>query len=215
MDHASADMDPIARATSVLMWDMAGTLIPIDPMTGRPCVLPMAEDFLRDLGREFRLAVTTGDRTADARTTLRDFELLDDFEEVFGDLGQPLGKPHGAVLAQMKGRPEHSLIIGDRLSADVAADTDQLVSILINQGQDLVSAGTVAFLIQMLRKQGRGSFIKAFDALTDGAEVCAYDNPPPGGGRVTGCWTREDGLGYRLWTWTHPLLNGIRRIILI
>ncbi len=207
-------LEPIEHATSVLMWDMAGTLIPIDPMTGRACVLPNAQDFLPDLNREFRQVVTTGDHTADARSILRNFELLTYFEDVFGDLGQPVGKPHGAVLAQLGGRPEHSLIIGDRLTADIAADTDQLVTILINQGRDLVGAGVVTFLIHILRKQGRGSFIKAFDALAASAEPMAAPDSYSHAGEITGSWRRDDGLGYRLWTFTHPLLQGTRRIIL-
>ncbi len=208
-------LDPIERAVSVLMWDMAGTLIPIDPQTGHACALPGAQDFLPDLNREFRQVVTTGDHTADARSTLREFELLEHLEDVFGDLGQPLGKPHGAVLARLGGDPAHSLIIGDRLSADVAADTDRLVTILINQGQDLVGAGVVTFLIHILRKQGQGDFIAAFDALTASAEPFTLDTPSVGGGEVTGAWRRDDGLGYRLWTYAHPLLQGVRRIILL
>ncbi len=208
-------LDSIDRATSVLMWDMAGTLVAIDPLTGSPRALPEAENFLPDLNREYRQVVTTGDHTADARTTLRNFELLEYLEDVFGDLGQPLGKPHGAILGQLGGDPAHSLIIGDRLNADVAADTDRLVTVLINQGQDLVSAGVVTFLLHILRKQGKGDFARAFDALTASAEPVAVDNPPAGGGEITGAWTRDDGLGYRLWTWEHPLLTGHRRIILV
>ncbi len=208
-------LDAITRKTSALMWDMAGTLIPIDPRNGRACVIPGALDFLPDLNREFRQVVTTGDHTADAHNTLRNFELLEHFEEVFGGLGQPIGKPHGAVLAQMRALPDHSLIIGDRLNADIAADTDQLVTILINQGQDLVGAGVITFLIHILRKQGQGNFVAAFEALTRSAEPMPQQIQALGGGEITGAWQRDDGLGYRLWSYSHPLLDGIRRLIVV
>jgi len=215
MDYRPPELDTIDRKTSVLMWDMAGTLIPIDPATGRACLLPFAQDFLPELNREFRQVVTTGDQTADARALLRGFELLDHMEEVFGNLGQPIGKPHGAILQRLGCNPAHSLVIGDRLGADVAADTDRLVSILLNQGADLTGAGVVSFLIHILRKQGKGDFVRAFDALTARAEPMDFDNPPAGGGEITGAWKRDDGLGYRMWTWEHPLLEGTRRFILV
>ncbi len=215
MTHPNPDLDPIVRTTSVLMWDMAGTLVFADPATGRACVLPGATDILPDLSREFRLVVTTGDHTADARNTLYHFEILSNFEEVFGDLGQPVGKPHGAVLAQLNAKPDHSLIIGDRLGADIAADTDQLVTILINQGQDPVGSGVVTFLIHLLRKQGKGNFVAAFDALTRSATPMPLPENIRGGGTITQSWQRDDGLGYRLWHYEHPLLTGLRRIIVV
>lgn len=215
MNFQLPEHDPIARAESVLMWDLAGTLIAIDPGTGRACVLPGAQDFLPDLNRDFRQVVTTGDQTADARALLRGFELLDHMEDVFGNLGQPIGKPHGAILQRLGCEPAHSLVIGDRLGADVASDSDRLVSILINQNSDLTGAGVVTFLIHILRKQGKGDFVSAFDALTAHAETIDCDNPPAGGGTITGAWKRDDGLGYRLWTWEHPLLDGVRRFILV
>ena len=167
------------------------------------------------MNREFRQVVTTGDQTADARSLLHSFELLDHLEDVFGNLGQPIGKPHGAILERLGGNPAHSLVIGDRLGADVASDTDALVSILINQNSDLTGAGVVTFLIHILRKQCEGDFVRAFDALIAHAETMDYDNPPAGGGEITGAWKRDDGLGYRLWTWKHPLLDGMRRFILV
>ncbi len=52
-----------ARNEKIIMWDMAGTLIPFDPSTGRPRLLPGCEDFLPELAREFRMVCTTGDST--------------------------------------------------------------------------------------------------------------------------------------------------------
>ena len=45
-----------------MFWDLAGTLIPYDNVTGRPGPLPGCGDFLPELARDFRLVVTTGER---------------------------------------------------------------------------------------------------------------------------------------------------------
>ena len=74
--------------TAVMMWDMAGTLIPYDPVTGRPQPLPGCDQYLPELARHFRLVVTTGDGSASARGFLAGFEILPHMEQVFGDLSR-------------------------------------------------------------------------------------------------------------------------------
>ena len=215
MHKPDRDLAPIDRSCSVLMWDMAGTLLPFDPITGRAQALPGGADFLPEIGRDFRQVVTTGDDTASARNTLRDFELLGNFEEIFGDLFHPVGKPYLAILNHLGAVPDHSLVIGDRLRADLPADTDQLVTILVNQDRDIIGAGMVAFIIHILRKQRTATFCEGFDKLLHGAFPHAENEGPQPLGTVTRSGIRNDGFDYRLWTLELSGGGGLRRIILL
>jgi hypothetical protein len=200
--------------TAVMLWDMAGTLIPYDPVTGRPLPLPGCNDFLPELARYFRLVVTTGDGTASARGFLESYEILPHMEHVFGDLAYPVGKPYGEILRQLGGQPDRSLAIGDRLRADIPADTDQVVTILINQDGDIVNAGMVSFMTHILRKQSE-CFPEAFRLLAANATP---DKDPVGsawGGEITDAWRRNDGFEYRLMVYRHSALAGDRLIIVI
>ena len=98
-------------------------------MTGKASALPGGEEFLPEMGKDFRLVVTTGDEKRSARNLLSGFGLLSNFEDVFGDLYTPLGKPYGRILQQLGGNAECSLAIGDRLRADLPADTDKVVTV--------------------------------------------------------------------------------------
>jgi len=211
-----ADLTPLrpTEGDSALMWDMAGTLIPFDPVTGRASALPGCSDFLPELGNVFRLVVTTGDSTASARGLLTDFELLSHFEAVYGDLFLPVGKPYGEILRQLGARPDCSLAIGDRLRADIPADTAELVTILVNQNGDVINAGMVSFIIRILRQHGP-SFPAAFDHLTTDADPDADAVGESRGGTIGKAWRRNDGFPYRLWSFTHPALDGSRRVIVI
>lgn len=197
-----------------LLWDMAGTLIPYDPVSGRPLPLPGCDEYLPELGRDFRMVVTTGDGTASARAYLAGCDILPHMENVFGDLSYPVGKPYGEILRQLDGDPGSSLAIGDRLRADIPADTDQVVTLLINQAGDVINAGMVAFMTHILRKQG-GTFTQAFDLLTANAVPDPEPAGPAGGGTVRQAWKRNDGFGYGLWIFEHAALEGERRVIVI
>jgi len=199
---------------AVLLWDMAGTLIPYDPVSGRPGPLPGCDDFLPELSRDFRMVVTTGDGTASARAYLGSCEILPHMEAVFGDLTHPVGKPYGEILRQIGGNPTASLAIGDRLRADIPADTDQVVTLLINQDGEVANAGMVAFMTHILRKQS-GNFIEAFGLLAANAAPDSECVGPAGGGNVSKAWQRNDGFKYRLWTFQHSALQGDRLIIVI
>lgn len=202
------------RDNAFLLWDLAGTLVRYDDVSGRLQALPGSLEYLPELARDFRMVVTTGDATASARGHLAAFELLPHLEDVFGDLAGPIGKPYGEILRGLRGDPSKSLAIGDRLTADVAADTDEIVTILINQDGDMVNAGVIAFLVAILRKHG-DVFGESFTALCADA---ATDPEAVGtlyGGAVTEAWRRDDGLGYRLWRFEHPVLAGTRSIIVI
>lgn len=206
--------DHTSPSTAIMCWDMAGTLIPYDPVTGRPFPLPGFSDFLPELARYFRLVVTTGDGTASARGFLDNFEILPHMEKVFGDLMYPVGKPYGQILRELGGEPEQSLAVGDRLRADIPADTDRMVTILINQEGEIINAGMVSFMTHILRKQSP-SFPEAFRLLAANA---APDPEPVGsawGGEITEAWRRNDGFDYRLLVYRHSALAGDRLIILI
>jgi hypothetical protein len=214
MSPVDRQPDTPDNRTAVMLWDMAGTLIPYDPVTGRPLPLPGCNDFLPELARYFRLVVTTGDSTASARGFLDSFEILPYMEHVFGDLVNPVGKPYGEILRQIGGQPDRSLAIGDRLRADIPADTDQVVTILINQDGDIVNAGMVSFMTHILRKQSE-CFPEAFRLLAANA---APDLDPVGsawGGEITEAWRRNDGFDYRLMVYRHSALAGDRLIIVI
>lgn len=217
MPRSAGNLQAPDRATSILMWDMAGTLVPYDPLSGKAGPLPGWTDFLPELDREFRQVVTTGDSTETARNVLQDLEMLPQFEEVFGNLSGPGGKPYGVILRHLGGRAQDSLVVGDTLPADLPADTDKLVTILINQNGQRHNAGKVAFLVHILRKQLAPSFPEAFDRLVQGAlrqPQPARGNPGPSWA-LTEAFLRNDGFDYRLCLFTHPLLPGKRRVIVL
>jgi hypothetical protein len=197
-----------------IMWDMAGTLIPFDPVTGKPQVLPGCGDFLPELNRRFRQVVTTGDGTASARALLDSCGLLPYLEGVFGDLGHPVGKPYGEILDGLGGDPTASLAVGDRLRNDIPADTPDLVTVLINQHGDMINAGMVAYMIHILGKHA-GHYPQAFRLMTANAAPDPAAVGDTAGGRITGAWKRNDGFEYSLWTFEHSALAGERLVIVI
>jgi FMN phosphatase YigB (HAD superfamily) len=197
-----------------LLWDMAGTLIPYDPQTGRPGVLPGCDEYLPEIARDFRMYVTTGDTCGGARSLLHDFELLDHFEEVYCDLLAPLGKPYGAILEAVGADAPRSLAVGDRLRADVAADTDQVVTVLINQDARICNCGMVSYLIRRLRARA-DSFPVAFDALLAEAAPDPEAEGPAQGGEIVTARRGRDGLDLRLWIFRHDLLDGDRRVVVL
>ena len=197
-----------------LLWDLAGTLVPFDPVTGRAGALPDFEDHLPGLAARFDMVVTTGEGTASARTLLADLGLLTYLQDVFGDLLGAAGKPYGAILQQLQGSPQHSLAIGDRLRADLPADTDELVTFLVNQNGGTVSAGTVAYLIGVFERNGQ-DFPTAFGKLCRDAEPADDLVGPAGGGRIVQAWRRNDGFDYQLWHFSHEALGAPRRVVVI
>ena len=199
---------------SVMLWDMAGTLIPYDLVTGRPLPLPGCHDFLPEIARHFRMVVTTGDGTASARGFLAGFEILQYLEQVFGDLAFPVGKPYGEILRQLGGKPDNSLAVGDRLRADIPADTDRVVTILINQDGDIINAGMVSFMTHILRKQSL-CFPEAFRLLAANAAPDPESVGSASGGEIIEAWRRNDGFPYRLQVYRHSALAGERLIIVI
>lgn len=197
-----------------LLWDMAGTLVPFDPVTGSPRALPGCDEFLPELGQDFRLIVTTGDQKDSARNLLGGFGLLSHFEKVFGDLFSPVGKPYGEILRQLGGLPTCSLAIGDRLGADIASDTPEVVTLLINQGDDTVSAGLVAMVIGKLRKMSP-NFPEAFHLLCQKSEPDESLQGYRGQGEVVKAWRGNLGFPCQMFLFQHPVLDGDRLIIQI
>lgn len=207
----SANTDKVI--TKVIMWDMAGTLIPFDTVTGRPRGLPGCEDFLPELARDFRMVCTTGDSPAGARGLLDNFDILPHMETIFGDLNQPVGKPYREILRQIDGSPAHSIAVGDRLRADIASDTDQVITMLINQGGEINSAGMVSYMLHVLMRQAADDFPTAFRHLTITATIDKEAVGDIAGGRITSAWRRNDGFDYRLWIFEHDALVGERLVI--
>ena len=160
------------------------------------------------------MVVTTGDETRNARNLLSGFGILNHFEDVFGDLYTPLGKPYGTILKKIEGRAECSLAIGDRLRADLPSDTDEVVTILINQNSEVVNAGMICFLLKILRKQG-GTFPQAFHSLTEKSDPAPELIGDLQGGRVAQAWNCHTGFDFGLLIYQHPLLDGERLVILI
>ncbi len=196
-----------------IMWDMAGTLIPFDTVTGHPRSLPGCEDFLPELGRDFRMICTTGDSPAGARSLLDSFDILPHLENIFGDLNQPFGKPYKAILQQIEGIPAQSIAVGDRLRADIASDTDEVVTILINQSGEINSAGMVSYMLHVLKRQAAPDYPTAFRHLTITATIDKDSVGEFAGGRITSAWRRNDGFDYRLLVFEHDALVGERMVI--
>lgn len=203
------------NADKVLFWDMAGTLIPFDSTSGHPRALPDCEDFLPELARDFRMVCSTGDSTAGARALLGGFEILPYLEDIFGDLNQPVGKPYKEILRQMGAQTTHSLAVGDRLRADIASDTDQIVTILINQDGDVTSAGIISYMVHLLNRQSAADYVTAFRHLTITATIDKDSIGPRAGGQITSAWRRNDGFDYRLWVFEHPALSGERLVMVL
>lgn len=214
MDHSSHLDDIACPEGGFLFWDMAGTLIPFDPLTGAPGPLPGCDEFLPELGQHFRMLVTTGDEQGSARGLLSGFGLVNHFEKIFGDLFAPVGKPYGEILRHLGGRPGCSLAIGDRIRSDVASDTPEVVTLLINQNGDIANAGAVSMVIRHLLRL-EGNFPAAFEALAGQWEA---DPGPVGeraGGHITRCWRGDMGFPCQLMRFSHPVLDGDRMIIQI
>ncbi len=152
----------------LLLWDMAGTLLAYD--RGSIALLPGIERQLRELRGNYRLFVTTGDYADSARQWLAETGLLPCFDEVFGDLYLPVGKPYGRVVAAGNADPRHCLAIGDRLPGDLPGDTAEIVTILINQTGFTTDAADVTTLIEELRGAGE-SFLDGFCDLYAAAEA--------------------------------------------
>jgi len=201
-------------AESCLFWDMAGTLLAYDPISGRPGAMPGCREYLPELGKDFRLFVTTGDSTGSARALLKDFGLVDFFEDIYGDLGMPVGKPYGEIMRRVGGNPESSLAIGDRLTADISMDSDNLVTVLINQAAEVLNVGMVMHLIKTLKKQSH-SFYDAFDKISHSAEENKSAIGPARGGQITQAWIVNGGFPFQLWIYHHSILGTDRRVIVL
>lgn len=214
MPHNDSAPSSPPNGSDVLLWDLAGTLLPYDQATGRPGVLPGCDEYLPELGRDFRLYVTTGDSCGGARQLLADFEILQHFTDVYGDLMGPVGKPYGTILRAVGGDPARSLAVGDRLKADVAADTPDVVTVLINQDGRTHNCAMVAFLVDLMRRTDP-SFPVAFDTLMAGADPDPVALGEAQGGEITAAGRRSDGLSYRLWRFRHTLLDEPRRVVVI
>ncbi len=199
----------------LMLWDMAGTLVSIDPHTGKPGPLPGCDVYLPELAREFRHVVTTGDTAVEARHTLGAHEILPHLDRIFADLHEPVGKPYGRVIEEMGAAADRSLAVGDRMRADVGSDTDRVVSILVGQEGRPVNAGMIAYMVHILRRQSAADFLTAFHHLTITAMPEPEDIGPRAGGEVVAAWRRDDGFPYRLLLWTHPELEGQRALIVI
>lgn len=212
-DIPAAD-NPPSRQSAVLLWDMAGTLIPFDPSSGMPRALPGCDEFLPELARDFRLVVTTGDQPESATSLLSSFGLARHFENIYGDLFAPVGKPFGEILRHLGARPEHSLAVGDRLTADVASDTPRVVTLLINQDGDCGSAGLVALVIKTLRRHAH-DFPAGFTAWAAASELVPEGLESRGGGDVVDARQADAGFPCRLLTYRHPVLDGDRFVIQI
>ena len=74
----------------LLLWDMAGTLLFVDPGTGKPASLPGCDVYLPELARDFRHVVTTGDTAAEARHQLGAHEILPHLVRIYADLHEPV-----------------------------------------------------------------------------------------------------------------------------
>ena len=214
MGNPGPEASPRNALGRVLLWDLAGTLLVHDRITGRSGPLPGWEESLPGLARDFRMVVATGEGTESARSLLLDRGMLPYFEEVFGDLLTPGGKPHGEILRQLGGRPELSLVIGDRLRGDIPTDCDDLVTLLVNQSGEILNAGAVAAIVRALQNVAP-TMPAAFRELAGLAEPDPEALGPHGGGMVTAAWRSKELFGARLWIFEPDRLESRRPVVLI
>ncbi len=198
----------------ILLWDLAGTLHVHDRATHRSGPLPGWETALPDLARDFRMVVATGEGTESARSLLRGYDLLPFFEEIFGDLMAYGGKPHGEILRQMGGQPNFSLVIGDRLRGDIPNDCSDLITLLVNQDEEILDAGIIASVVRTLA-QLAPTMPEAFRQLTNRAEPDPESLGHRADGVVTAAWRSNDLDGARLWIFEPSWLEDPRAIIVI
>ena len=214
MPDRTSKKRPIDALGPVLLWDLAGTLLVYDGITHRSGPLPGWETALPDLARDFRMVVATGEGSASARGWLAEHGLMPYFEEVFGDLLSPGGKPHGEILRELGGRPAHSLVIGDRLRGDVPADSEQLITLLVNQDGEILDAALIGEIIRTLQKAAP-TMPEAFREFAGRAKPDPYSLGPRGGGLVTAAWRSDELSGARLWIFESDWLDERRSIILV
>ena len=88
------------------------------------------------------------------------------------------------------------------------------MTLLINQNGDIASAGMVAYMTHILKKQS-DNFIQSFGLLAANAAPDPDSVGPVGGGHVSQAWVRNDGFHYRLWIFQHDALEGDRLILVI
>ncbi len=198
----------------ILLWDLAGTLHVHDRATHQSGPLPGWENAFPGLAQDFRMVVATGESTEPARNLLRDYGLFSFFEEIFGDLLTYGGKPHGEILRQLGGQPSLSLVIGDRLRGDIPNDNDNLVTLLVNQDEEILDAGIIAQTIHYLRKAAP-TMPEAFSLLAGRAEPDPASLGDRSNGVVTSAWRSNDLDGARLWIFEPDWLKASRSVIVI
>lgn len=200
------------RLNNFILWDLAGTLLMSDPTTRRMAPFPGWELILPDLARQNRMIVTTGEESESARYLLAKYALTPYFEEVFGDLIAPAGKPHGKILHSLGGDTRQSLVIGDRLRGDVPADSEELLMVLVDEE---AMADDPAQLPRVLRAlcDGADSVPVAFRGFCERAEPDPESIGPRDGGLVTAAWRSPELSGARLWIFEPDWLYGRRMIV--
>lgn len=208
---ANRTADALGR---VLLWDLAGTLLVHTDVHHRSGPLPGWEVALPDLARDFRMVVATGEGPSSARSLLNEYGLAPYFEEIFGDLLAHGGKPHGEILRQLRGKPECSLAIGDRLQSDIAFDCDDLVTLLVNQNGEILNAAIIAATVRALQ-DAAPTMPEAFRMIAGRAEPDPEALGAHNGGLVTAAWRSEELSGARLWIFEPDWLNSRRSIILV
>ncbi len=213
----SSQVTPPDRAGAMarcLLWDLAGTLLVSDPQTYRSAPLFGFEEVFPRLARHWRMVVTTGEDSRSARSLLAEAGMMPYFEEIYGDLMGMGGKPHGEILRGMRGRPEASLVVGDRLRGDIPADSDELVLLLVGQRNRDTSAQEIESVIDGLTAIDT-SPLAAFRTLAARSEAVADSIGPVGGGSVTAAWRSPELGGAELWIFEPDWLDAQRPVIVV
>jgi len=143
----------------VLFFDLAGTLELRLP-SGRWGLWPGADVLLTNLAKDHDLYLTTGDSPAGARGFLGETGLAQNFKGIHAALPGG-GKPFGAIAGELGVDPARCLAIGDNPVSDTAGDTDQVVTLLVDHGENLVTADRVGEVVQWLGSEG--SFLSTFE----------------------------------------------------
>jgi len=161
----------------LLFWDMAGTLVTRDRAKGHIVSLPGFTAAMTSLQPRYACHLTTSYETEHARDLLRELDLLPCFQGVHGQCNTGRGKPYGRLAGELHVPPESCLALGDNLSSDLPADSDRVVTVLINQEGFTLHAAVIAALVELLETRGE-NLLTGFEALYAAAQLVPDSDPP-------------------------------------
>ncbi|MFH1844362.1 MAG: HAD family hydrolase [bacterium] len=198
--------DDATTPKGIIFWDLAGTVLTRDGAKGHIVSLAGFAEAMTALQTRYAIHLTTSDDTDSARDLLRSMNLLQCFHGVHGNFRVGTGKPYGELATELDVPPESCLAIGDNLYSDVPADSDRVVTVLINQEGFTLHAAIIAALVELLESRGE-SLCAGYEALFAAAQPLPDSDPP--------LRQNLDGIECFMFYFEHRALNAPRPVILL